>query len=135
MDSPNQTFGTSLRKLDGKGGYVITYWEYQANCLATGEVDGVIGIGYDITAFESRKEHIRFLNETLKNVAHTQSHDIRRPLANVIGLVDLLKLLGQDNEVIGDLADKLSQSCQELNEEFEHFFVKTLPESEDSDLT
>lgn len=127
---PEQTFGTTLRKLDGKGGYVITYWEYQANQLPNGEYEGVIGVGYDITAFESRKEHIAFLTETLKSLAHSQSHDIRRPLANIMGLVEVLNVLVQDNETISDIADKLSQSCLELNKEFELFIVRDLPGSE-----
>ena len=128
IESPEETFGSTLRKLDGKGGYIITYWEYKANVSTTGELNGIVGIGYDITAFESRKEHIRFLTDTLNNMANTQSHDIRRPLANVMGLVEVLKLHG--DEAITDIADKLSKSCQELNKEFELFLVKDFNENE-----
>jgi hypothetical protein len=133
IEFPAKTFGATLRKLDGKGGYVITYWEYKAYRVPTGELNGVIGIGYDITAFESRKEHIRFLTETLNSMVHTQSHDIRRPLANVLGLVDLLKMIAQDqeNKEVFEIADKISQSCHELNTEFELFLVKDLPESKE----
>ena len=128
VESPGQSFGATLRKLDGKGGYVITYWEYTADLLPDGQPDGVIGIGYDITAFESRKEHIHFLTETLNNIALKQSHDIRRPLANVLGLAELLNIASQDNEEIKELADKLVQSCKELNHEFELFITNDLIE-------
>lgn len=123
MALPDQTFSANLRKLDGKGGYIITYWEYKANLLPDGKTDGIIGIGYDITAFESRKAHIQFLTETLNNMAYKQSHDIRRPLANVLGLVEVLRSLCEDNEEVGEIADKLVQSCQELNQEFELFLI------------
>lgn len=53
--------------------FIVTFWEYKANRFPTGEIDGVLGIGYDITAFESRKEYIRFLKSTLDNLAHRQS--------------------------------------------------------------
>ena len=129
MAHPIHTFPATLRKLDGKGGYIITYWEYKANVLADGSTDGVIGVGYDITAFESRREHIRFLTDTLNNVAWQQSHDVRRPLANIGGLVEVLKIMGEDNEELRVVTDKLSQSCDELNHEFDLFMVKTLSEN------
>ena len=129
MAQPTHTFPATLRKLDGKGGYIITYWEYKANVLANGSNEGVIGVGYDITAFESRREHIRFLTDTLNNVARQQSHGVRRPLANIGGLVEVLKLMGDDNPEILAVTDKLSQSCDELNNEFELFMIKSLSEN------
>jgi hypothetical protein len=126
LASPEKSFGTTLRKLDGKGGYIITYWEYKADYLPDGKVGGVIGIGYDVTAFESRKEHVKFLTETLSNLASQQSHDFRRPLANVLGLVEVLKMLGEENDQVKEIADKLSQSCGELNQEFEDFLIRDL---------
>jgi hypothetical protein len=129
MAQPTHTFPATLRKLDGKGGYIITYWEYKANVLANGSNEGVIGVGYDITAFESRREHIRFLTDTLNHLARQQSHDVRRPLANIGGLVEVLKLMGEDNPEILAVTDKLSQSCDELNNEFELFMIKNLSES------
>jgi hypothetical protein len=126
MAHPANTFPATLRKLDGKGGYIITYWEYKANILADGSTKGVIGIGYDITAFESRSEHIRFLTDTLTNVARQQSHDVRRPLANIAGLIEVLKIMAEDNEELQAVTDKLSQSCDELTNEFDLFIVKNL---------
>jgi hypothetical protein len=129
MAQPTHTFPATLRKLDGKGGYIITYWEYKANILANGSTEGVIGVGYDITAFESRREHIRFLTDTLNHLARQQSHGVRRPLANIGGLVEVLKLMGEDNPDILAVTDKLSQSCDELNNEFELFMIKNLSEN------
>ncbi|MVN91815.1 histidine kinase dimerization/phospho-acceptor domain-containing protein [Mucilaginibacter aquatilis] len=125
---PDQTFAATLRKLDGKGGYIITYWEYKADIDNDGIISGVIGVGHDVTAFESRKEHLRFLTETLNNLAEQQSHDLRRPLANVLGLVEVLKVLGDDSEQVKEIADKLIQSCEQLNQEFEAFMIRDLTE-------
>ena len=124
--NPDRSFGTTLRKLDGKGGYIITYWEYKADFLPDGTIGGVIGVGYDVTAFESRKAHIRFLTETLNNLAYQQSHDLRRPLANVMGLVEVLKMMGEENEQVRIIAGKLEESCNQLNDEFEVFLIRDL---------
>jgi signal transduction histidine kinase len=125
---PDQTFSATLRKLDGKGGYIITYWEYKALFGTDGNIDGVIGIGYDITAFESRAEHIRFLTQTLSDLAQQQSHDIRRPLANIMGLAEVLTVLGEENEQVRSVAEKLVQSCVDLDKEFDLFLIRDLSE-------
>lgn len=123
---PGRSFPTTLRKLDGKGGYIVTYWEYRADIDSDGVISGVIGIGHDVTAFESRKEHLHFLTATLNQLAEQQSHEFRRPLANVLGLVEVLKDLGQDNDQIKEITDRLIASCEHLNREFEVFLIKDL---------
>ncbi|QXV67475.1 hypothetical protein FPZ42_12155 [Mucilaginibacter achroorhodeus] len=123
---PDKTFPITLRKLDGKGGYIITYWEYKADLDAGGNITGVIGIGHDVAAFESRPEHIGFLTQTLNTLASQQSHDLRRPLANVLGLVEVLKILGEDNDQLQDVVKKLEQSCKQLDDEFEAFLIRDL---------
>ncbi len=120
---PHQTFPLTLRKLNGKGGYTITQWDFKANLNAQGYINGVVGIGYDITDFESRQDHIHFLTKTLKDVAYRQSHVIRRPLANIMGLVEVLDHSKLDNAT-KDIVTMLKQSIKELNEEFNSFLIK-----------
>ena len=122
--SPEQVFPLNLRKFDGKGGYIITSWEYRSTRLPNGEIDGVLGIGYDITTFESHKAYIQHLTSTLNGLADQQSHLVRRPLANLLGLVEVL---GQQDDEDGSLAAivaMLRQSCQELDQEFEGFLLR-----------
>ena len=128
VENPHKIFDVTLRKLDGKGGYIITYWEYKANYSQEGIIDGIIGVGHDITAFESRKDHIRFLTATLNSVAHQQSHSLRRPLANVIGLIEVLETFEIKEARIAEIVTLLRQSCIELNEEIELFMIKDIPD-------
>ncbi|MFD1257342.1 hypothetical protein ACFQ3S_11090 [Mucilaginibacter terrae] len=121
--NPHQCFQLTLRKLNGKGGYTITQWDFKANITSEGRVNGIIGIGYDITDFESRQDHIRFLTSTLQDVAYKQSHLIRRPLANIMGLVEILDQGELDNSS-KDIVAMLKQSIKELNHEFDSFLVK-----------
>jgi hypothetical protein len=120
--NPEQCFEVTLRKLDGQGGYIITHWDFKANVTDNG-IEGVIGIGYDITDFTSRQEHIRFLTSTLRDVAFKQSHVIRRPLANIIGLVNILEQSGLDESSMS-IIEMLKKSCQDLDTEFNGFMIK-----------
>lgn len=119
---PDQSFQVTLKKRNGKDGYIITHWDFKADVLQDGSIDGVIGVGYDITEFESRQDHIRFLTSTLSDVAYRQSHVIRRPLANIIGLVQLAET-EDDPETLKTLIDMLKESCTELDQEFNSFLV------------
>jgi signal transduction histidine kinase len=123
VQNPHECHQATLRKLNGRGGYIITQWDFKANLLADGTVSGVIGVGYDITDFETRQDHIKFLSSTLRDVAYKQSHLIRRPLANIIGLADMLENSDID-ESAKVIVKLLKQSCHELNLEFDSFLVK-----------
>jgi signal transduction histidine kinase len=123
LANPNESHQVTLRKLNGTGGYIITQWDFKVNLLADGNIDGIVGIGYDITDFESRQDHIRFLTSTLRDVAYKQSHLLRRPLANIVGLIDILDA-SQLDEVSKPVIQMLKQSCAELNQEFDSFLIK-----------
>lgn len=122
MNEPDKCFPLTIRKINGEG-YVITHWDYKAYYNQDGVIDGVIGIGYDITEFESRKEHISFLTATIRDVALKQSHLIRKPLANIVGLVDMLEDMS-DDAGIQSIVKMLKTSTEELNNEFEGFLIK-----------
>lgn len=127
---PEQVFPLNLRKLDGKGGYIVSAWEYRASRLPDGRVDGVLGIGYDITTFESHKEYIKQLTSTLNSLADQQSHRVRRPLANILGLVEVLSQQYDENEIQTDIVAMLRQSCQELDQEFDDFLLRNFSEGD-----
>jgi hypothetical protein len=129
INEPDKCFPLTIRKINGEG-YVITHWDYKAYRNQDGIIDGVIGIGYDITEFESRKEHISFLTATIRDVALKQSHLIRKPLANIVGLVDMLEEMS-DDESIQSIVKMLKASTQELNDEFEGFLISDEPGKKD----
>lgn len=123
LANPNESFQVTLRKLNGKGGYIITQWDFKTSLLADGTIEGIVGVGYDITDFESRQDHIKFLTSTLRDVAYKQSHLLRRPLANIIGLIDILDA-GEIDDSARLIIQMLKQSCTELNQEFNSFLIK-----------
>ncbi len=57
--NPNQMFPATIRKHDGKGGYVITQWEYKAMFTDNNEPKGVFCLGYDITKFVAEQMQLK----------------------------------------------------------------------------
>lgn len=78
-----------------RGKYGRIYWldvEIQPLFDAKGQLTGFIGIQSDITERKKAEERIRRQNEILKEIAFTQSHVLRRPLANILGLLNLIEM-------------------------------------------
>jgi len=76
---------------------------------------GVSVIIIDITGRKIHEEKIRAQNTKLREIAFHQCHSVRRPLANIKGLLSLLD--GQNlNEEQKMILQKLNQSCEELDE-------------------
>jgi len=54
----------------------------------------IIGVSYNATDITDRKTHEKHIvaqNDSLKQIAYIQSHDLRRPVASILGLVEIFK--------------------------------------------
>lgn len=58
------------------------------------EIFGVSINSTDITSEVEQKEKVGLQNESLKEIAWIQSHEIRKPVATILGLMNLLKANG-----------------------------------------
>ena len=56
-----------------------------------GEVIGISCFSRDITDVQLHLQKIEEQNHRLKQIAWTQSHEVRKPLANILGLIELLQ--------------------------------------------
>lgn len=71
----------------------VKYWvnvEFTPLFTTDGKFDGYISIQNNITARKKKEEKIRHQNEILKNIAWMSSHDLRRPVASILGLIALI---------------------------------------------
>ncbi len=107
----NKLASVRIRKHDGKGGYIITQWEFKGMFDDDGNPQGVFCLGYDITQFITALEKKDLI---LTDIAFSQSHVIRRPLANIMGVADALKHYDLPAEV-NELIDILQQNALELD--------------------
>lgn len=117
---PGQLFPATIRKHNGEGGYIVTQWEFTL-IVEEGEPRGIFCLGYDITEMEITKKEVISINEDLhaKNnklgaIAYEQSHVVRAPLSNIMGLVNVLKNLDTDAN-IGTILSLMEESCQQLD--------------------
>lgn len=117
---PGKLFPATIRKHNGRGGYVITQWEFVLMEEA-GIPQGVFCLGYDVTEHEIVKNKVKKINKdlALKNdllgeIAFEQSHIVRAPLASILGLVDLLKTC-ELNENTAEIVNMIEESSKKLD--------------------
>jgi PAS domain S-box-containing protein len=70
------------------------WWEASFEPATDGDME-IIGISYSIRNVTERKRYeqkILTQNQSLRKIAHIQSHEYRGPLASIIGLMNLIKM-------------------------------------------
>jgi PAS domain S-box-containing protein len=97
LANPDQVFATIIRKLNTAGTYIYTQWE----CRALNENDdenpsGIYGIGYNITKYVAKQRQLKDAQQEnqekraiIEEVVFQQSHLIRAPLTNIMGLTNV----------------------------------------------
>lgn len=119
----DRVFPAIIRKHDGKGGYIITQWEYKALFDIDNTPLGIFCIGNDITEFmrasidlENTRESLNNAKLTLAQIAYVQSHVVRKPIANIIGLTHVLDTIENVDPDLKNILSMLNTSAKELDE-------------------
>lgn len=121
FENPGSLVAATLRKHDGKGGFVVTQWEMQAMFNKHQEPDGIFCIGYNITEYVDTRARLASANDEiesktmkLNDIGFIQSHVVRKPLANIIGLSDLLSTM-EVSPNVRQVQELLFSSARELD--------------------
>ncbi|QCR22092.1 PAS domain-containing protein [Pontibacter sp. SGAir0037] len=132
FENPGNVYPATIRKHDGKGGYIITQWEYKAIFNENNEPEGVFCLGYDITNYMVQQEQLKatqsllnLKNNQLEEIAWQQSHILRRPLSNIMGLAMILEKMEVDQN-LKNICAMLLESSYELDEVIRKTVDKTL---------
>jgi PAS domain S-box-containing protein len=119
---PDKMFPATIRKHDGRGGYVITQWEYKAIMNDDNEPEGIFCLGYDITTYMDEQQQLKAAEseiekkkDILKEIAFQHSHLIRSPLSNILGLADILNKTDTDQN-IKNLCAMIVESSRQLDD-------------------
>src|SRR6476620_847957 len=102
--NPGKSVQGVLRKHNGKGGYVITKWDFKALFDNDMQPSGMLCVGTDITEsikekkdlFETKVELDKSLSvvnkkdQLINQLTYELSHIIRKPLANILGLTTMI---------------------------------------------
>ncbi|CAM4335469.1 PAS domain S-box-containing protein [Pedobacter westerhofensis] len=81
-----------------------------------GEPVRMIGALQDIDKQKKFEQQLLSQNEQLKEIAWIHSHQVRRPLSNILGLIALIKGSEVENEELRQLIDLLAVSSRELDD-------------------
>ncbi|MFE3867376.1 hypothetical protein ACFX5E_04705 [Flavobacterium sp. LS2P90] len=122
FENPTKLFPATIRKHDGKGGYVYTQWEYKAMFDDKKKPAGIFCLGYNITKFVGEELQLQKANEkneknsnTIKNIIFQQSHLVRAPLSNIIGLTSILDKTLLDSNT-SNICDMILESSNQLDQ-------------------
>ncbi len=94
----------------------------------------IIGVSCNATNINERKQYeqkILTQNEALRKVAFFQSHELRRPVATIIGLVNLMQLTGPEGQV--ELIGLLNSAAKELDQKI-HMVMDSVNSVQKPDL-
>jgi len=113
------SYETAFRKKSG----VLCYVEVEAVKIEFRGKPAAMCIARDITEKKNYLEAIKTQNTVLREIAWTQSHVVRSPLARMMGVISLLDDDGCENftqsekiKIIIDSAEELDQIIREISE-------------------
>ena len=90
-----------------------------------GALSGLVIASINITERKEQELQIQKHAEALKEIAKIQSHEIRRPVANIIGLTDLMDFQQKTIEENDQILQYLRMSAQELDQMISRIVDKT----------
>jgi len=90
---------------------------------------GIFGVYVDITEQKKVEEELKVRNTELDNFVYKVSHDLRAPLSSVLGLINLARLPGNDD----NLKDYFSVIEKKVNQ-LDHFITDVLSHSKNLKL-
>lgn len=122
FENPDKLFPATIRKHDGSGGYVYTQWEYKAMFDDQKNPTGIFCLGYNITKYVAEELELQIAQEqieknsaTMEKIIFQQSHLIRAPLSNIIGLTGILDKTLLDSNT-SNICDMILESSNQLDE-------------------
>lgn len=86
---------------------------------------GRLVLALDINDRLLAEQRILAQNERLREIAHLQSHNVRRPVASILGLINLFDKRNPQNEMNGLVIEKLDIVCKELDTTIHEIVEKT----------
>jgi PAS domain S-box-containing protein len=102
---------TKRRHRDGK---LVDVLLYGVPVMLENRTIGIYGVYVDITDRKKVEEELKVRNAELDNFVYKVSHDLRAPLSSILGLVNLAKLPGNDDDPM-DYINIIGQKVEALD--------------------
>ncbi|MGY6562737.1 MAG: PAS domain S-box protein [Luteibaculaceae bacterium] len=112
----NRHFKTETIELDSQGNAKTFEGDYQALYDDKNLLIGIFGIQRDISDRKKFLELLLAQNQTLKKIAWVQSHEVRKPVAQILGALELKNTLKNPEEFSSeDCLSIIEQAAQDLD--------------------
>jgi PAS domain S-box-containing protein len=111
-------------KADGSVAYIIDQGYVIRN--ADKKATRMVGAMHDNTELKEKELRILCQNEQLREIAQINSHVIRRPVASILGLINLLDKRAVTSEENLEILEHLLTATQELDTVIRHINDRTL---------
>jgi len=108
------TFSIEVEHLSPLNGYQWLEIEYTPVYNEVGIHSGYIAVHQNITVRKEKEERIKHQNKTLQEIAWLSSHEVRRPVASILGLVYLAKDL-ESMEDKDEIMELINRCAEELD--------------------
>lgn len=92
---------------------------------ANGAAIRAVAAMIDVTRLRVKMATIHVQNEQLREIAWMQSHVVRAPLANLMGITELIRIMNKDGCIPNDLIDNLEISARRLDMVVRDIVAKT----------
>jgi len=89
----------------------------------SGKIISLIGTNRDISEDVLVQEKIKMQNKVLREIAFIQSHEVRKPLANILGIIEILNKSGAVSDL--EIFKHLVESAKELDQQIHAIVNKT----------
>jgi PAS domain S-box-containing protein len=106
---------------------------YNPTYDGAGRIIGVSFNSTDITERKRNEEKILSQNEALRKIAYLQSHELRKPVASILGLMHLLKL--EETGPKSQILQMMEKTVLELDETIHHIVKSTETQTEQDPLS
>lgn len=120
MESTNSEWedGYRMKRADGSYAEVVDRGFLVRD--ETGKPIRMVGAIRDVTEHVEFDRALKEQNRKLRQIAWTQSHELRGPLSRILGLIDLIEKGGADGIENQEILDYLKRSANELDEVIHH---------------
>ncbi|RYE35649.1 MAG: hypothetical protein EOP42_06275, partial [Sphingobacteriaceae bacterium] len=94
-----------------------------------GKPDGYITIHNDITLRKEKGQKIIRQNKILKNIAWMSSHELRRPVASILGLINLInETTGVERDEAIQMLNTCTQQLDDIIHNINHIIEQEITE-------
>jgi PAS domain S-box-containing protein len=119
----NKTISVVTRRKH-RTGQMVDVLLYGVPVMINHRTIGIYGVYADITERKKVEEELKIRNTELDNFVYKVSHDLRAPLSSILGLVNLAKLPGNDDNPM-DYINIIGRKVEDLD----HFIGDVLSHS------